>query len=226
MIKDMENKNSNNFKPLLTRSKWDVVLVPTNNNNTNNDKYVSTKAKTLPFKKRAMLNADINNKTKYLHLKEISNVKGFIVNVHGPTDFDIDFELFPDLLNNYSTVISNKYMYKDISDNYQFLPGNILSHSGEREGTAYRCRLRGISVDKNQTECYKWKANSLRLEILQLIDRTDRWVTCNLLDIDVYQRLLVDITIHTLNETINLTDFLLEKTTDENKPIFFEYSKI
>jgi len=40
----------------------------------------------------------------------------------------------------------------------------------------------------------------------------------------VYQRLLIDIFVHTATGTINLHDHLLEKVSTDNKPIFFQYS--
>ena len=202
------------------KSKWDINLVPS----LYNDSFFVPKKKPQNQKKRSFLNQE-PVKSKYQHLKEISDVRGFVVNVHGPTDFDIDFQLSNDLIKNYDSVISHNYTYKDIGINYEFPPNNTLSRSHEQEGKAYRCRLRGIGLNKANNKSFLWKSNQLLIEIIHLLDRTDYWVRCNLLDIDVYNRLLIDIMLDTKNGTINLTDYLLTRMKSENQPIFFEYVK-
>ena len=61
-------------------------------------------------------------------------------------------------------------------------------------------------------------------KVKQLIDRTDGWVICRLSDIDVYNRLLVDVDVHTCNGPIDLCDYLLSKMINEENPIFYPYS--
>lgn len=212
--------NNEITKPLFNKSKWDIRLIPTKNDNC----YIPLNSKSTTFKKRAFLNQSLN-KPKYTHLSLLNNIKGFVVNVHGPTDFDIDLQIPCENVNFYETVISHKYTYKDIGKSYEFPINNILSNSGDREGIAYRCRLQGIGVKKNQNSSYNWKSNQLAVEIKHLIDRTDGWVICTLTDIDVYQRLLIDITINTINGPINLTKYLLNRMQSETEPIFFEYDK-
>ena len=210
-----------NTDVLLYRSKWDVNLIA--------DSYANLlfypNKKVIKPKKRFFLNQE-PVKTRYQKMTEIADIKGFVVNVHGPTDFDIDFNFSDELIERYKTVISHKYVYKDIDINYDFPTNNVLSHSSEREGKAYRCRLRKIGLKKVNNKSFIWKSNQLLTEIKHLIDRTDGWVRCNLLDIDVYQRLLIDIIIDTQNGPINLTDYLLNRVKSEQEPIFFEYVKI
>jgi hypothetical protein len=122
-------------------------------------------------------------------------------------------------------VISHKYSCIDIDINYDFPLSNILSNSGQKERKAYRCRLRRIGLNKKNHN-FAWKSKQLLAEINHLIDRTDGWVRCNISDIDVYRRLLIDIMIDTQNGTINLTDYLLNRMEAEEEPIFFEYSKV
>ena len=203
------------------RSKWDINLI----SNSYNDLVFTSNKKMHKQKNRSFLNPDPIKK-KYQHMDEISNIKGFVVNVHGPTDFDIDFDLPEDLLKKYDNVISHKYTYKDIDLNYKFPSDNVLSHSQDKEGKAYRCRLRRIGLKRTDNKAFMWKSNQLLTEIKHLIDRTDGWVRCNLSDIDVYQRLLIDIIIETLTGPINLTDYLLNKMKSEEEPICFEYLKI
>ena len=212
-----DKKNSE----LLYRSKWDVNLIA--------DSYANLlfypAKKVHKPKKRFFLNQE-PVKTRYQKLPEVTDIKGFVVNVHGPTDFDIDFNFSDELIEKYKTVISHKYVYKDVDINYDFPVNNVLSHSSEKEGKAYRCRLRKIALNKGNNKSFIWKSNQLLTEIKHLIDRTDGWVRCNLLDIDVYQRLLIDIIIDTQNGPINLTDYLLNRVKHEEEPIFFEYVKI
>lgn len=212
------NKNTENY---IYKSKWDINLI----SDSYNDLISFSNKKTPKQKKRLFLNSD-PIKTKYQRMEEINNVKGFVVNVHGPTDFDIDFDIPDDVAKRYNNVISHKYIYKDIDINYNFPSDNILSHSSEKEGKVYRCRLRKIGLQKNNNKSFMWKSNQLLMEIKHLIDRTDGWVRCNLLDIDVYQRLLIDIIIDTKNGPINVTDYLLNRMKSEEEPIFFEYAKI
>lgn len=213
----MDDKKTND--EIVYGGKWEINLI----SNSYNDMFFISNKKFPKQKKRSFLNQE-PIKTKYQRMEEISNIKGFVVNVHGPTDFDIDFNLSDDLIKKYNSVIFHKYVYKDIDVNYEFPKDNILSHSEEREGKAYRCRLRRIGLKKTN-KSFMWKSNQLLTEIKHLIDRTDGWVRCNLLDIDVYQRLLIDIIIDTKNGSINLTDYLLNRMKFDDEPIFFEYVK-
>lgn len=218
--KNNDNDNDNkNTEIALYKSKWEINLI---SHPSNNLCFLPNK-KTHKQKKRIFLNSE-SIKTKYQRMEEVNDVKGFIVNVHGPTDFDIDFNLSDDLIKRYEDVIFRNYVYKDIDINYDFPSNNILSRSSEKEGKVYRCRLRRIGLHKKH-KSFMWKSNQLLIEINHLIDRTDCWVRCNLLDIDVYRRLLIDIIIDTKNGPINLTDYLLNRMKSEEEPIFFEYSK-
>jgi len=163
----------------------------------------------------------VREDNKYHRMPEIFNVKGFVVNVHDPINFDIDFELSQKTLSMYSSVISNNYNHKDLDENYNV--ENVLSNSGETIGTAYRCRLRGIAV--NQTASSAWKNNQLAVEIKHLLDRSDAWVICTLSDIDGFKRLLIDIVIPTNNGAINLCEYLLNRMEGDDNPIFSPYKK-
>lgn len=172
------------------------------------------------------------NNNKYQRMPEIHNIIGFVVNVHDPTNFDIDFEISDELHEKYKYVISNKYTYQDIN-----LPGinsndisdiNVMRNSLENNdtpkiGITYRCRLRGIGINQLTPHIHTWKRNQLCVEIKQLIDRTDGWIICTLSDIDIYRRLLVDVIINTRNGSINLCDYLLTRMSREDNPIFSPY---
>jgi hypothetical protein len=160
----------------------------------------------------------------YQRMREPHNVTGFIVNVHDATNFDIDLEIPTELHDKYRDVISNQYTYQDLG--YDFLENPDLNRTSQITpciGTTYRCRLRGVGINMS-SHMHTWKSNQMCVEIKQLIDRTDGWVTCVLSDIDVYQRLLVDIVINTCQGPINLGDYLLTRASEEDHPIFYPYS--
>lgn len=161
---------------------------------------------------------------KYQKMKEIAGVKGFIVNVHDSTNFDIDVSMNPNLVGKYKNVISNEYYYKDFEEEFLKNP-NLYSDSITHSGIAYRCRLRGIGLNQLPKHLHYSKSNQLCLEIRQLIDRTDGWVTCTLSDIDIYKRLLVDIVLHLPEGDVNLRDYLLVKMRTEKDPLFYNYSR-
>ena len=162
--------------------------------------------------------------TKYQRMREVKSVTGFIVNVHDATNFDIDLDIIPELHEKYRDVISNQYTYQDLDDDFLENPDVNKLRLTPEVGTTFRCRLKGVGINQLPTSEHTWKSNQMCVNVKQLIDRTDGWVTCTLSDIDVYQRLLVDIIIHTSNGTINLRDYLLLKMKDEDNPIFYPYS--
>lgn len=208
-------------------------------------KMISTEpSKYIPNIPRSQPFNDRYKKTRYLKyhkMQELYDVSGFVVNVHDPTNFDIDFK-FEDnkTAYKYCHVISNKYTYGDLTDNFKLSAScdsdadasydieKLMDNNAEglKIGIAYRCRLRGIGIQQNQLPSHKWRSNQLKLEIINLIDRADGWITCNLSDIDVYKRLLVDITINTCNGPIDLCEYLLNRMKGEENPIFFPYRPV
>ncbi|CAH6420601.1 Hypothetical protein HVR_LOCUS1233 [uncultured virus] len=161
---------------------------------------------------------------KYQRMREIKNVTGFIVNVHDATNFDIDLEIPPELHEKYRDVISNQYTYQDLGMDFLENPDLNRLKIKPVVGTTYRCRLKGVGINQLPTSDHTYKSNMMCVEVKQLIDRTDGWVTCTLSDIDVYQRLLVDIVIYTGNGIVNLRDHLLDRMKSEDTPIFYPYS--
>lgn len=165
---------------------------------------------------------------KYQRLREIPDIIGFIVNVHDATNFDIDLEISPEIHEKYADVIFNQYTYQDLSSDF-FDSSDLFKseHDVPSIGTTYRCRLRGVGINQLSQHTHAWKSNKMCVEVKQLIDRTDGWITCTLSDIDVYQRLLVDIIINTCNGPVDLRDYLLtrmEGAEYRENPIFYPYS--
>ncbi len=149
--------------------------------------------------------------TDYIHLDELNNISGFIVNIHDAINFDIDLMIDNEKVILYKNVISNYYSYidTDVSSDVQI-------------GKTYRCRLKGIGISQN-TKYHNFIMNKMFIFVKQLVDQCDGWVSCNLSDIDIYQRLLVDIDVHIGNKIINIKDFLLDKMKDEYVQIFYPY---
>lgn len=172
---------------------------------------------------------------RYQRIRQVSSVRGFVVNIHDATNFDIDLEI-PDGLNHlYRDVIRNEYSYLDVSPIFGDIVDEGDSRNLRRSGSVddrklvisktYRCRLKGIAINKIAYNNNANLRNTVLITINQLIDRSDGWVVCTLSDIDVYQRLLVDITIHTPTQIINLKEHLLRLMADSANPIFYPYSQ-
>lgn len=158
---------------------------------------------------------------KYRRMKDTPDVRGFVVNVHDATNFDIDLHVSADTHERYREVISNHYTYKDMPPDYYTAPdlAKVMAMV-PKVGTTYRCRLKGIGINSNTDT---WKATKIFCEVINLFNRSDHWITCTLSDIDVYERLLVEIYVHTASGVVNLCDYLLGLCKDDPKPLFSPY---
>jgi hypothetical protein len=177
---------------------------------------------------------------RYQRMQEIGPIHGFVVNIHDAVNYDIDLDITSGMHDRYQSVITNQYTYQDIHTSlFTKLDGikNIKQES--RINTAYRCRLRGIGINHLPPHEQYVRSAQMTTEVQQLIDRSDGWVVCTLSDIDVYQRLLVDIIVYTSGGPINIRDFLLDRSNAEahrsqltqrsqhaqvNHPLFYMYS--
>jgi len=174
-----------------------------------------------------MINNNIlkNIKIKYKKFREINNVIGFIVNVHNATNYDIDLFLPNNIHEKYKNVIINKYSYNEVDDNM-----NI--EKTIKNSYTYRCRLRGVGINSltnptdlsnNGVKPHCLKNYYLTIDIKQLIDRTDGWILCNISDIDVYKRLLVEIIVPTMSGDVNIKNLILDNSKNESNPIYYHY---
>jgi hypothetical protein len=128
------------------------------------------------------------------------------------------------LIFNYRNFISNDYSYILLTNDIFYNPDSFKSHFIPQISTTYRCRLRGIAYNSDNKYYYKSNKNyNLNIKISQLINLVNGWIICNISDIDVYNRLLVDIFIVTSTHIINLKDFILEHMKNEQNPIYSEY---
>ena len=162
---------------------------------------------------------------KYHRLAEVHDVPGFVVNIHDATNFDIDLDLPAAGHELYQRVIKNEYSYKDLPADFLLKPNivDVTSYVIKRN-SSYRCRLRGIGINQNPIRNHRWLMNQICVEVKQLIDRSDAWVTCTLSDIDIYRRLLIDIVIHTKVGSVDLCEYLLSKVNADNVPLFYPYA--
>ncbi len=141
-------------------------------------------------------------------------IKGYVVNIYDALNYDIDFSFInPAHYKLLNEVITNHYGYKNISRTGQL--------SNEVIGKSYRCRLNGIEINDQSFDrkLIKYYTNDVK----KLIDRVDGWIECTFKGIDVFKRLLINVTIPSLH--INLCDYLLTKSIKEDKPIFTRYIK-
>jgi len=129
----------------------------------------------------------------------------YIVNVHDAINFDIDFGLSrPSNLVKYNSytyyqVPVSFYKTLDFNDIYR----NILT------GQTCRCRLFGITIRKDRLirDTFQYRVN---LDVKKLIDRSDGVIFVKTHNVDIYNRILVDISIPLPDQVISLTEYLLE----------------
>lgn len=201
----------------------------TRNNYNHSNRYKTEESNNMPSMETInlsdkQLSIPIKNNGKYQRMREITEIIGFIVNIHDATNFDIDFGIPLELHEKYCNVISNQYTYQDLGNEIFENPDLSKLEIVPEIGITYRCRLRGVGINQLPSSTHISKNNSMTNKVKQIIDQVDGWVMCTLSDIDVYQRLLVDIIIHTNTGTINLCDYLLLKMENEDDPIFYPYT--
>lgn len=129
---------------------------------------------------------------------------GYVVNIYNILNYDIDIPMLDK--NKCKNVIVNDYTYQCIDDD--IYEGDI------KKSQSYRCRLNGLLInDKNN----KLK-NMYTYEITKQIDRANGWVKCEIIGIDMFNRLLVDISIPALQ--FNIKNYLIK-----DQLLFQEYKK-
>lgn len=140
----------------------------------------------------------------YQHLEPLKNIPGYVVNIYDAVNFDIDLYIPNEYKDLYSNVIKNSYTFTDMGEQSKVLTRNVL-----------RCRLRGIQMVKDNGSR---KRRGALCKVIQRIEKQNGWVICDLGDIDIYRRILIDIYDPITGDPIN--DVLL---TDEYGDVFKEY---
>lgn len=178
---------------------------------------------------------EVNNVNPYKKLDDIKNIYGFVVNIQDVLNFDIDFNQGEEynnhigtnnagetniFLHNYKSVHLHKKMYEYVEYKENF------EETWTKKGYTYRCHLRGIDIigrktKEEKTEREKKIIFSAKNDIDKLIKNNNRWVVCNLGDIDIYNRILIDLFIITeQGHKINLANHLI----DTYPSIYTEYN--
>ncbi len=120
------------------------------------------------------------------------------------------------IANRYYMVHKEPYTYTDVQiENGQLIDTvryndifGIISSGVIKNGSSYRCRLKKIDNVKS--------ANSILEEVENLVYYNDGWVICEISDVDIYNRLLVEI--YDINMTYSINKVLLN-----NYSQFFKY---
>lgn len=185
-----------------------------------------------------MVENDINtishdNTINYQKHPEISNVVGFIVNIHDAVNYDIDLFLTEEQRLRYEDVIKDPYDYVDIHrrDIEDRVPTIDEAHKHQLSSTAYRCRLKGVGINSKNLNHRSYDRNiygknimHASIHVCRIVDRCGGWVICNVTDIDVYRRLLVDIFVP-VHQIIDVRLMLLAFAHDEYGGIFYPYGR-
>ena len=151
-----------------------------------------------------------NEKHPYQRYSETKNVLGFVTNIHDAVNYDIHLFLTPELERRYNNVIVEEYSYIDFTG--LNIPTNYEDVNTHEKSKTYRCRLKSVGVnEKAHSECTNRvmcgrNGTHASIDVSRLIDRADGWVICNISDVDVYRRVLVDVIITVKSKnTVDLT---------------------
>lgn len=128
-----------------------------------------------------------------------------VINVHDAINFDIDlgnFEVSDKIVKNFYEYL---LLRKDKLSSYSF---EELMNKEIKKGISYRCRLRGINK--------KHGNNKKTLEIKKMMDSVNGQIKCRVREVDIYQRLLVDIIV-VKEKPFDLKEYLLKD------PSFYPY---
>lgn len=149
--------------------------------------------------------------SNYISYSPITDVRSFVVNLHDALNFDLDLGLNEEERQRYSSVIRNDYTYYSLKT-----PGT--TELGElMHGKTYRCRLRNITPRHRTGHI----SGSVLTDIRRFIDRANGWVKLVVGDVDVYQRILVDIYILLPGKALDLRSYLLMRYPQ----LFMEYNR-
>lgn len=150
----------------------------------------------------------------------LSGVKGFVVHIYDLINFDIDLIIPDEHQNFFKNALMKNYVYFEYNDR------ELLNHSHieQQLGKAYRCHLRGVSINKALLRKFSSASSLLKIEIERLLNHTNANVICNISGIDGYSRVLVEIFIETSKGLIDLKNFLLEAQRNLDIKLFRVFS--
>jgi hypothetical protein len=122
------------------------------------------------------------------------HVMGFVVNIHDPVNYDIDF-MDPDhsIYKKYWNVLVNPYIYTDyeLDEGGKMKPKDVAAQ--ELSSVTYRCRLKGVGMKDTNKDADRSLMREAFVDISRLIDTWEGWVLCTLKEVDKHSRLLVEL---------------------------------
>jgi len=144
---------------------------------------------------------------KYYKFSPIT-VEGYIVNHTDNINYDICLYFDSETAKRYLMVYKETFTYTDIDitkDQILFNPEEGVKTSSElKQGISYRCRLKKIDTIKPQPDILR--------EVNSLIYFNNGRVSCVVSDVDIYNRLLVEI--YDIDKTYSINNILLTKYPD------------
>lgn len=123
---------------------------------------------------------------------------GFVVNIHGLLNYDIDFNLSDNELNHFNL------------SNVEYVPYDYEEDDGElQSGKSHRARLEGIiALPEKGKYINKLKAQAL-FEVNRFLDRTGGFVKYHITGVDIFHRAIITIWDPVSGDCLN--DLLLDQ---------------
>lgn len=149
--------------------------------------------------------------TSYRKLERKGPYLGFITQVYDSANFDIDIDMPSEVRDSYKDVYAKGYIAIDMDE----------PRVSSKRLKSYRCRIRGIVVDKNRRD--RNSTTSARLALAKIERRAklyNSWVLCYVNEIDQYNRILVELCDPITGES--MTDDIFE----EHPEVFKKYVKV
>lgn len=126
----------------------------------------------------------------YKRCSPVHGCVGFVAHAQDPANYDIEIHLSTPLRRRYSDAVVSPFTYTFLPDS-DFVAGHDPSKIRELVGYTYRCRLRGVgTLDPLHPRAHQRR---LMAQINRLLDASDRYVEVSVSDLDIHQRILVDI---------------------------------
>jgi hypothetical protein len=126
---------------------------------------------------------------------------GFVVNVHGPLNYDIDFSLSDEELEFFGLM------------DVEYVPYDYEEDDGELQtGKAHRARLGGLTHQNENTKRAKSITSQAFFEINRFLDRSGGFVRYEITGVDIFLRTIVNLYDPVSGECLN--DLLLQEKYD------------
>lgn len=136
---------------------------------------------------------------RYVRLEEITTT-GYVANVKNCVNMDIDLNLSPEQEERYQNCIINYYQYSMINP-------ATLDEGPVMQGRTYRVRLKGIATASNKQLGKSSKVKNQMSLAVQAINHikmlTSGHFICVVSDIEVYNRILVELFDPVTGQSIN-----------------------